>query len=74
MGSSHTGSDTAFRFQLEVVPVDPNLVDLTGPEPGNCSNMYVRDVEISICESLGRIVSGCVAVVDDVNAQLVPDP
>jgi hypothetical protein len=50
VGTKHTGSDTAYEFQLVIVPVVvPPLVD-GEVYSGDCADMYIRDMAVSICK------------------------
>lgn len=40
------------RYQLIIEPVDPTFPDITGFESGDCANMFLRDMEVSIYSNL----------------------
>lgn len=52
-GYERRGSDTAYKFQLEMHKVDPTAVDLDGPEYGDCAEMSFRDIGVAICKWAG---------------------
>lgn len=49
-GSKLSGSDTAYLFQIMVRPVDIFADDIDGPQFGDCSQMNLRDIGVSICK------------------------
>ncbi|GAX81198.1 hypothetical protein CEUSTIGMA_g8631.t1, partial [Chlamydomonas eustigma] len=52
VGTKHTGSDTAYEFQLVIVPVViPPLVN-GEVYSGDCADMYIRDMAVSIYDNL----------------------